>query len=83
MESLALAVAVIVSPAMYGGPLVLLLSLWRRESISKFRLIFIRVIGGLAFLSGAFLIVENISRGSTIIGLIGVSTSAIAIWRTK
>jgi hypothetical protein len=83
MESLALAVAIIVSPAMYGGPLVLLLSFWRKDRISKFRLMFIRALGGLAFLSGGFLVIENISRGSTIIGLIGVSTSAIAIWRTK
>ena len=83
MESLALAVTILVSPAMYGGPLVLLLSFWRKDRISKVRLIFIRVLGGLAFASGGFLTIENISRGSTIIGLIGVSTSAIAIWRTK
>jgi hypothetical protein len=83
MESLALAVAIIVSPAMYGGPLALTLSLWRKGKISRARLLAIRVLGFFAFLSGAFLILQSISRGATIIGVIGVSTSALALWRTR
>ena len=83
MESLALAVAIIVSPAMYGGPLALLLTIWRRNNISKFRLYSIRILSILALLSGSFLVIENVSRGGLLIGLLGVSTSILALWRTK
>lgn len=83
MESLALAVAIIVSPAMYGGPLALLLTIWRRNKISKFRLYSIRILSILALLSGSFLVIENVSRGGLLIGLLGVSTSLLALWRTK
>ncbi len=83
MESLALAVAIIVSPAMYGGPLALLLTIWRRDKISKFRLYSIRILSILALLSGSFLVIENVSRGGLLIGLLGVSTSILALWRTK
>ena len=83
MESLALAVAIIVSPAMYGGPLALLLTIWRRNNISRFRLYSIRILSILALLSGSFLVIENVSRGGLLIGLLGVSTSILALWRTK
>ena len=83
MESLALAVAIIVSPAMYGGPLALLLTIWRRNKISRFRLYSIRILSILALLSGSFLVIENVSRGGVLIGLLGVSTSILALWRTK
>ena len=83
MESLALAVAIIVSPAMYGGPLALLLTIWRRNKISRFRLYSIRILSILALLSGSFLVIENVSRGGLLIGLLGVSTSILALWRTK
>ena len=83
MESLALAVAIIVSPAMYGGQLALLLTIWRRNKISKFRLYSIRILSILALLSGSFLVIENVSRGGLLIGLLGVSTSLLALWRTK
>jgi hypothetical protein len=83
MESLALAVAIIVSPAMYGGPLALLLTMWRRNKISKFRLYSIRILSVLALLSGSFLVIENISRGALLVGLLGISTSLLALWRTK
>ena len=83
MESLALAVAIIVSPAMYGGPLALILTFWRRHKISKFRLYSIRILSVLAFLSGSFLVIENVSRGGLLIGLLGTSTSILALWRTK
>ena len=83
MESLALAVAIIVSPAMYGSPLALLLTMRRRNKISKFRLYSIRILSILALLSGSFLVIENVSRGGLLIGLLGVSTSILALWRTK
>ena len=68
---------------MYGGPLALLLTFWRREKISKFRLYSIRILSVLALLSGGFLVIENISRGALLVGLLGVSTSLLALWRTK
>jgi len=83
MESLALAVIIITSPAMYGGPVALALTFWRTNQISKVRLIFIIVLSGLSFLSGSFLLIENISRGATIIGLIGLISSIAALYRLK
>ena len=41
MESLALLVSIIVFPAMFGGPIALLLSLYRPASMSRFRRMFI------------------------------------------
>ena len=83
MESLALLAAIIVSPAMFGGPLALLLSMWRKERTSKARLFSIRILSVLALISGAFLVIGNVSRGALLIGLLGVSTSLLALWRTK
>jgi hypothetical protein len=83
MESLALAVIIITSPAMYGGPVALALTFWRANQISKVRLIFIIALSGLSFLSGSFLLIENISRGATIIGLIGLISSIAAIYRLR
>ena len=83
MESLALLAAIIVSPAMFGGPLALLLSMWRKERISKARLFSIRVLSALALISGTFLMIGNVSRGALFIGLLGISTSLLALWRTK
>ena len=83
MESLALMVAIIVSPAMFGGPLALILSYWRLEKISKVRLVFIRVLSILGLIIGGFLLIKNISRGALTIGLVGVSTSLLALWRTR
>ena len=37
MESLALAVAIIVAPAMFGGPIALLVTLWNPTNMSRFR----------------------------------------------
>ena len=83
MESLALMVAIIVSPAMFGGPLALILSYWRLEKISKARLVFIRLLSILGLIIGGFLLIKNISRGALTIGLVGVSTSLLALWRTR
>ena len=83
MESLALLVAIIVSPAMYGGPLALALTFWKSDSISQKRRFVIKVLTVFATASGAFLLVQGVSRGGTIIGLIGVVTSLLAIMRLR
>ena len=83
MESLALAVIIITSPAMYGGPLALALTFWRANQISKLRRIFIILLSLLSFFSGSFLLIENISRGATIIGLLGVVSSGMTIYRLR
>ena len=83
MESLALAVAIIVSPAMYGGPLALLLTLWKTDSISKTRRMIITVLSIFASASGALLLIQGVSRGGTIIGVVGLGTAGAAIWRLR
>ena len=83
MESLALLVAIIVSPAMYGGPLALMLSFWKSHAIGRKRRVFIYVIATLAIISGSFLVLQNISRGATIIGLIGLITAFSSIVRLR
>ncbi|MFM8752953.1 MAG: hypothetical protein ACKOEB_07155 [Actinomycetota bacterium] len=83
MESLALMVAIIVSPAMYGGPLALILTFWRPTVISKSRRIVITVLSIMASASGALLLIQGVSRGGTIIGLIGLIASCAAMWRLR
>jgi ABC-type transport system involved in cytochrome c biogenesis permease subunit len=83
MESLALAAAIIVSPAMFGGPLALLISLWKPRSISKFRRFFIYLLSAFSTLIGLFLIVENISTGARNVGILGITTGVTAIWRVR
>ncbi len=83
MDSLVLAVVILASPALYGGPLALCLTLWRFHRASKVRLILVRVLAVLALVSGTFLLVERISPGSSFIGLIGISTSLITFWRLR
>ena len=68
---------------MYGGPLALALTFWRTNQISKVRFIIVFVLSVLSFLSGSFLLIENISRGATIIGLIGLISSIAAIYRLR
>ena len=81
MDSLVLAVVILASPALYGGPLALSLTLWRLHSASKIRIIFVRVLAALALFSGTFLLIERVSLGSSLIGMIGIGTSLITIWR--
>lgn len=81
MESLVIAVAIIVSPAMYGGPLALILSLWKSNKIGHKRRILIYFLSTFAIISGTFLVIESISRGATIIGLLGLITAIAAIVR--
>lgn len=83
MESLALAVAILVSPALYGGPIALLLSFFRPKAMSSFRRWFIIVLAIASTCVGIFLIVENISRGSTLIGALGLSTGLGSLWQLK
>ena len=83
MESLALAAAIIVSPAMFGGPLALLISLWKPRRISKFRRFFIYFLSAFSTLIGLFLIVENISPGARNVGILGIATGLTAIWRVR
>jgi disulfide bond formation protein DsbB len=83
MASLALAVTILVSPAMFGGPIALLLSLFRPDRMSGFRRIFILVLALLSSVIGIFLIIENISRGSTTVGALGLSTGLGALWQLK
>ena len=83
MESLALLASIIVLPAMFGGPLALLLTFWRKRDIGKSRKLLVRIMAILGLATGIFLLIGDISRGATIIGVIGVSTSALALWRTR
>jgi hypothetical protein len=81
MESLALLVAIIVAPAMFGGPIALLLSFWRPESISTFRRLAIFFLSGASTLIGLYLLFSRISSGATLIGLMGIATGVVASWR--
>ena len=83
MESLALMVAIIVAPAMFGGPVALLLTLWRPHQISTLRRTVIVVFSITSALIGIYLVIGNISRGAFLIGLIGILTGAIALWRSR
>jgi hypothetical protein len=81
MESLALLVAIIAAPALFGGPVALILTFWRQNKISKFRKISIWVLSIPALITGIFLIVTRASSGATMIGSIGVITAIAAVWR--
>lgn len=83
MESLALIVAIIVAPAMFGGPVALLTSLIRRDRIGAFRARFIYTLALLSIGVGLYLIFGGISRGALTIGLLGASTGTFAIYLTR
>ena len=83
MESLALLVTILVSPAMFGGPLALLLALWRIDKISSARRIFIYFLSFFSLLSGALLLYQNVSRGGLVVGLIGITSAVLALVRLK
>ena len=83
MESLALAVAIIVSPAMFGGPIALLVTLWKPENMSKFRRVFVYLFGSLSTAIGIFLITENVSSGARNVGILGIATGLVALWRVR
>jgi succinate-acetate transporter protein len=83
VESLALAVTILVSPAMYGGPLAVLLTFWQPSKISKARIIVISLLSFLSLASGTFLVIENISRGGFIVGAVGVICACLALYRVR
>ena len=83
MESLVIAVVIITSPAMYGGPLALALTFWRSNRIGPKRRFFVHTLSFLAALSGVFLVIQNISRGATIIGLVGLITALSSVIRLR
>ena len=83
MESLALLVSIILFPAMFGGPIALLLSLFRPAGMSRFRRIFIILVAILSSIVGIFLLIENISRGANVIGALGLSTGLGSLWQLK
>ncbi|MFM8205118.1 MAG: hypothetical protein ACKN8W_02050 [Actinomycetales bacterium] len=83
MESLALLVTILISPAMFGGPLAFLLTLWRREKISSLRRILIYSLSTLSLFSGALLVYQNVSKGGLIVGLIGISSAVFALFRVR
>lgn len=83
MESLALMVALIVAPAMFGGPIGLLLTLWRPTKMSRLRRIAIYALTSASIAIGLYLIFGRISNGAVMIGSSGVATGALAIWRTR
>jgi hypothetical protein len=83
VESLALLVTILISPAMFGGPLALLLTLWRRERISSLRRILIYFLSALSLFSGALLVYQNVSKGGLIVGLIGISSAVFALFRVR
>lgn len=83
MESLVLAAAIIGFPAMFGGPLALLLSLWKPVAISKYGKGFIYLLGGMSIIMGFFLLLENVSPGSRNVGILGLLSGGIAIWRVR
>ena len=83
MESLALTVAIIVAPAMFGGPIALLVTLWNPTNMSRFRKIFAYTLSSLSLIVGCFLIFENVSPGARNVGVLGIATGLIAIWRVR
>jgi hypothetical protein len=83
VESLALAAAIVVSPAMFGGPLSLLISFWKPTNMSRFRRVFIYSLSSISTLVGLFLILENISPGARNVGILGIATGVSAIWRVR
>ena len=83
MESLALLVSIIVFPAMFGGPIALLLSLYRPVHMSRIRSRIIILIAILSSIVGIFLLIENVSRGTNVIGAIGISTGLGSLWQLR
>jgi disulfide bond formation protein DsbB len=83
VESLALTVAIIVAPAMFGGPVALLVTLWNPTKMSRFRKIFVYAFASLSLIVGLFLIFENVSPGARNVGILGIVTGMFAIWRVR
>lgn len=83
MESLALLAALIVAPAMFGGPIALMLTIWNLSKVSKVREVVVYTLSSASILVGVFLLANQISPGARNIGIIGFVTGAISIWRLR
>ena len=81
MESLALLVAIIVFPAMFGGPIAMIATFIRPLMRIRFLQITFGVIAFLSLIVGIYLIFLDVSSGGTIIGVLGVLTGVIALIR--
>ena len=83
MESLALLAALIVSIAFIGGPLSFLLSFLKNLTgkLEIGRIFFLFLFGIPALLVGTYLVTQRISPGATFMGLIGISSSSLAMYR--
>ena len=83
MESLALTVSLIVFPAMFGGPLALILTFLpfiKRNRIAQFLLIYLAI---LSMIVGGYLLIMNVSRGGTLIGITGLVTGVLSLMRIR
>jgi hypothetical protein len=81
MESLALLVAIIVFPAMFGGPIAMIATFIRPLMRVRFLQIIVAVIAFLSLIVGIYLIFLDVSSGGTSIGVLGVLTGVIALIR--
>ena len=83
MESLAFTVSLIVFPAMFGGPLALILTFLpfiKRNRIAQFLLIYLAV---LSMIVGGYLLILNVSRGGTLIGITGLFTGVLSLMKIR
>ena len=83
MESLALTVSLIVFPAMFGGPLAVILTFLpfiKRNRIAQFLLIYLAI---LSMIVGGYLLILNVSRGGTLIGITGLVTGVLSLLRIR
>ena len=83
MESLALTVSLIVFPAMFGGPLALILTFLpflKRNRIAQFLLIYFAI---LSMIVGGYLLILNVSRGGTLIGITGLVAGVLSLMRIR
>jgi len=83
MESLALTVSLIVFPAMFGGPLALILTFLpfiKRKRIAQFLVSYLAI---LSIIVGGYLLILNVSRGGTLIGITGLVTGVLALMRMR
>lgn len=83
MESLALLVAIIIAPAMFGGPIALALSFWRIDQVSRGRSLAIKFLSAISIAIGLYLLIGNVSRGAIYIGALGCVSGAMALWRLR
>jgi len=83
VESLAFTVSLIVLPAMFGGPLALVLTFLpfiKRNRIAQFLLIYLAV---LSMIVGGYLLILNLSRGGTLIGITGLFTGVLSLMKIR